>query len=209
MELKLTDLQLDALREIGSIGAGNAATGLSKMLNKRISISLPSTKVVKLEKVPELLGGAESLVAAVYFQVTGPFLGTILLIFSLKEALRLVDMLLNKKNGETQILDEFAGSALKELGNISAGSYLSALSEVVKMRLMHSIPGLATDMLQAVLDGVLIKLALEAESALVVDTEFKVEENKVQGHFLFLPEPEGLEVILEKLGVRSQEFGDD
>jgi len=68
---------------------------------------------------------------------------------------------------------------------------------------MHSIPGLATDMLQAVLDGVLIKLALEAENALVVDTEFKVEENKVQGHFLFLPEPEGLEVVLEKLGVRS------
>lgn len=203
MELKLTDLQLDALREIGTIGAGNAATGLSKMLNKRISISVPSTKVVKLEKVPELLGGAESLVVAVYFQVIGLFLGSILLIFSLKEALRLVDMLLDRKNGETQILDEFSSSALKELGNISAGSYLSALSEVVKMRLMHSIPGLATDMLQAVLDGVLIKLALEAENALVVDTEFKVEENKVQGHFLFLPEPEGLEVVLEKLGVRS------
>jgi len=205
MELKLSDLQLDALREIGTIGAGNAATGLSKMLNKRINISVPSTKVVKLEKVPELLGGAESLVVAVYFQVTGPFLGSILLIFSLKEALRLVDMLLDRKNGETQILDEFSGSALKELGNISAGSYLSALSSVVKMRLMHSIPGLATDMLQAVLDGVLIKLALEAENALVVDTEFKVEGNKAQGHFLFLPEPAGLEVILEKLGVRSQE----
>jgi len=203
MELKLTDLQLDALREIGTIGAGNAATGLSKMLNKRISISVPSTKVVNLEKVPELLGGAESLVAAVYFQVTGPFLGSILLIFPLKEALKLVDMLLGRKNGETQILDEFSSSALKELGNISAGSYLSALSEVVKMRLMHSIPGLATDMLQAVLDGVLIKLALEAENALVVDTEFKVEENKVQGHFLFLPAPEGLEVVLEKLGVWS------
>lgn len=203
MELKLTDLQLDALREIGTIGAGNAATGLSRMLNKRISISVPCTKVVKLENVPELLGGAELLVVAVYFQVTGPFLGSILLIFSLKEALRLVDMLLGRKNGETQILDEFSGSALKELGNISSGSYLSALSEVVKMRLMHSIPGLATDMLQAVLDGVLIKLALEAENALVVDTEFKVEGNKVQGHFLFLPEPEGLEVILEKLGVRS------
>jgi len=201
MELKLTDLQLDALREIGTIGAGNAATGLSKMLNKRISISVPSTKVVKLEKVPELLGGAESLVAVVYFQVTGPFLGTILLIFSLKEALRLVDMLLGRKNGETRLLDEFSGSALKELGNISAGSYLTALSEVVKMRLIHSTPGLATDMLEAVLDGVLIKLALEAENALVVDTEFEVEENKVQGHFLFLPEPQGLEVILEKLGV--------
>ncbi len=201
MELKLTDLQLDALREIGTIGAGNAATGLSKMLNKRISISVPSTRVVKLEKVPELLGGAELLVAVVYFQVTGPFMGSILLIFSLKEALRLVDLLLGKKDGETQILDEFAGSALKELGNISTGSYLSALSSVVKMRLVQSIPGLATDMLQAVLDGILIKLALETENALVVDTEFKVEENKVRGHFLFLPEPEGLDNILRALNV--------
>lgn len=201
MELKLTELQLDALREIGTIGAGNAATGLSNMLKKKINIDIPSVKVVRLEKIPDLLGGPESSVAAVYFHVTGPFSGAIFLIFSLKEALRLVDMLLDRNNGDTKTLDEFAGSALKELGNISVGSYLVALSEVVKMRLMHSIPGLATDMLEAVLDGVLIELALEAENAVVIDTEFKVEKDRVQGHFLFLPEPDGLDRILKALNV--------
>ncbi len=171
------------------------------MLKKKINIDIPSAKVVRLEKIPDLLGGPESLVAAVYFHITGPFLGAIFLIFSLKEALRLVDMLLDRKNGDTKTLDEFAGSALKELGNISASSYLVALSEVVKMRLMHSIPGLATDMLEAVLDGVLIELALEAEDAVVIDTEFKVEKDRVQGHFLFLPEPDGLDKILNALNV--------
>lgn len=201
MELKLTELQLDALREIGTIGAGNAATGLSNMLKKKINIDIPSAKVVRLEKIPDLLGGPESLVAAIYFHVTGPFSGAIFLIFSLKEALRLVDVLLDRNNGDTKTLDEFAGSALKELGNISTSSYLVALSEVVKMRLMHSIPGLATDMLEAVLDGVLIELALEAEDAVVIDTEFKVEKDRVQGHFLFLPEPDGLDRILKALNV--------
>ncbi|MFH1440663.1 MAG: chemotaxis protein CheC [Candidatus Omnitrophota bacterium] len=201
MELKLTNLQLDALKEIGTIGAGNAATGLSKMLNKKVSINVPCAKVIKLEDVPELLGGPELLVTAVYFHVTGNFMGSILLILPSKEALRLVDMLLGRENGQAQDLDEYASSALKELGNISAGSYLLALSEIVNMKLAHSVPGLAVDMLEAVLDGILISLALEVKDAVVLDTEFMVEENKVQGHFLFLPEPEGLENILKTLNV--------
>ena len=201
MGLKLTTLQLDALKEIATIGAGNTATSLSKMLNRRINIDIPSARVIGLEKVPEALGGPETLVAAVYFQITGVFCASFLLIFPLKAALTLVDMLLGRKKGETKMLDEVSNSALKEIGNISSGSYLMALSEVTKLRLVHSVPGLATDMLEAVLDGVLIKLALESENAVVLDAEFEVEKDTVRGHYLFLPEPEGLNKILKALNV--------
>jgi chemotaxis protein CheC len=201
MALKLTDLQLDALKEIGTIGAGNTATSLSKMLNRRINIDIPSARVIALEKVPDALGGPEALVAAVYFQITGAFFASFLLIFPLKAALALVDMLLGRKKGETKMLDDIGGSALKEIGNISSGSYLMALSEVTKLKLVHSVPGLATDMLEAVLDGVLIKLALDSKDAVVLDAEFEVEKDTVQGHYLFLPEPEGLDKMLKALNV--------
>jgi chemotaxis protein CheC len=204
---KLTKLQLDALREIGSISAGNAATGLSKMLNKRINITMPSSQIVPLEKVPEVLGGEEKIVNTIYIRVTGEVSGSILLISSMKEALELADMLTGRELGTTKILDEFGQSALKELANITTGSYLQALSKVVNMKIMHSIPALATDMLGAIIDGILIKLGLEAKHAVVIETEFIVEDSSIKGHLLFLPELAGLEVILEKIGMANRQTG--
>lgn len=141
------------------------------------------------------------MVAAVYFQVTGDVSGSLLLVFPLQEGMEFSDLLLGRRKGETKQLDLLAESALKEIGNISSGTYLSALSEMVKMKLVHSVPGLATDMLQAVLDGILSRLALKVEDAVVLETEFEVEKERVRGHFLFLPDPEGLDRILEALNV--------
>jgi chemotaxis protein CheC len=39
---ELNSLQIDVLREIGNIGAGNAATALSKMLSGILPIPFPS-----------------------------------------------------------------------------------------------------------------------------------------------------------------------
>ena len=198
---KLSKLQLDALKEIGTIGAGNAATGLSKMLNKRINITVPSVQILPLEKVPEALGGTEKLVSAIYIMLTGELSGSILLIYSMEEALRLTDMLTGKTPGTTKLLDEFGQSALKELTNITTGCYLQALSKVVNMKMMHSIPAFASDMLGAIIDGILIKLGLEVEQAVIIETEFVVEGGTVKGYLLFLPDPVGLEAILEKIGL--------
>jgi chemotaxis protein CheC len=197
--MELNDLQLDTLREIGSIGAGNAATGLSKMLNKKIKINVPSAKVMRLQDVPQFLGGPESLVAVVYFQIKGDFVGSILLVFPLKEALKLTDLLLERKKGKTKEFDELSSSALKELGNISTGSYLTALAQVLKRKIVHSIPYFATDMLQAILDGILIELAIKVEYVVVIDAKFEIEKEAVCGHFIFLPEPEGLKQIFKAL----------
>ena len=38
----LNEYQLDALREIGNIGSGNAATALSDMLDRSVTINVPT-----------------------------------------------------------------------------------------------------------------------------------------------------------------------
>jgi len=45
-EFDLTPVQLDALREIGNIGAGNSATALSQVLNKKIDMNVPRVSLV-------------------------------------------------------------------------------------------------------------------------------------------------------------------
>jgi len=199
MEIKLSKSQLDILKEIETIGVGNAATGMGRMLNKRVDIKVPSVVVEKLEKVPGMLGGPEAKVAAVYFQVFSKFSGSALLVFPVAEAFRIAEILLNRPKKSITAFDELSASSIKELGNIYLGSYLTALFDFLKISFKYSAPSMATDMFQAVLDGILIQLALEAESAVVLDTEFSIENNKVRGLFLFLPDPEGIKLILNSL----------
>ncbi len=201
MEIKLSKSQLDILKEIETIGSGNAATGLSRMLNTRVSIKVPSATVAKLEKVPELLGGTENPVAAVYFQITGAFSASAMVILPIVEAFRMAEMLLGREKGSINTLDEISESSLKEFGNICLGAYLTALFDFLKIRFSYSVPILVTDMLQAVLDGILIQMALETDSAIVLDTEFSIAQEKINGHFLFLPEPDGVKAIFSALNL--------
>ncbi|HWR57022.1 MAG TPA: chemotaxis protein CheC, partial [Negativicutes bacterium] len=53
---QLNALQLDALREIGNVGAGNAATALSQLINKKINMSVPKVSVAPIGDVPDLVG---------------------------------------------------------------------------------------------------------------------------------------------------------
>ena len=46
--LELTPVQMDALREIGNVGAGNSATALSQIINHRIDMNVPQVSIVPL-----------------------------------------------------------------------------------------------------------------------------------------------------------------
>src|SRR5207245_3831166 len=77
----LKALQLDALKEVANIGAGHAATALSQLTNRRIMISVPEINIARLEEVPELLGNAGEVVAAVLMHMLGDLTGRTLLLF--------------------------------------------------------------------------------------------------------------------------------
>lgn len=199
---ELTKLQLDALKEIGTIGAGHAATSLSEMIGKRVEVTVPKAIVLNLEDVPDALGGAGVIVSGVFFLVDGEIDAIFILLFSLDEGKKMVDLLTFKELGYTKVIDEFGKSALKELGNVTAGAYLTALSKVTGIKTSYSIPNYASDMLGAVIDGVLIHLSLEAKDAMMLEAEFMIGKDVVRGNILFLPEPKGLEIILGKVGLK-------
>ena len=52
----LSAAQMDALREIGNVGAGNSATALSQIISKRIDMNVPRVSIVPLGDVPDLVG---------------------------------------------------------------------------------------------------------------------------------------------------------
>lgn len=203
----LSSVQLDVLREIGNIGAGNAITSMSTLLNKRIDMQIPSVKVVSFDEVMELIGGPEEIVVAMLFKINGQAKGTVYFILSTEEAESLVsemseDVTLDLFGEEEP--SELAISILKEVGNIMTGSYLTALSNFTQINMKPSIPYLGVDMAGSILTEGLIELSHVSDFAIVIDTEITDrDQHGIRGHFLLLPEYESLSKIFTALGVND------
>ncbi len=201
--LNLSLNQLDALKEIGNVGAGNSATALSQLINRKIDMTVPQIAIMPLGDVPDVVGGPEAMVVGVFLRVYGPAPSSILFLLPRESAFSLVDMLMGREQGYTTSLDSMDESALMEIGNILAGAYLNALSHFTKLTLLPSIPALAMDMAGAILNVVLVQLGEMGDHALVIETEFATENDGVKGHFFLIPDPGSLNTILAAIGVKE------
>jgi len=198
---ELSELQLDVLREIGNVGAGNSATALSRLIQRRIEMNVPHVALVPIEDVPEFVGGPELVVVGIFLRVYGKAPSNILFLIPRDSAFALVDTLLGRERGDTIELDAMDESALMEIGNILAGAYLNALFNLTKLSLLPSIPALAVDMAGAILSVVLIQLGQMGDHALVIETEFTTDQEGIKGHFFLVPDPGSLDTILAAVGV--------
>jgi len=206
MTFKINDLnnmQIDVLREIGNIGAGNAATALAKIINKKVNMEVPKVKILEFKDVNEMLGGAENLVAGILLKVTGDLKGSILFMMDIKAAHILVNILMGKPVDNVEEFGEIEFSALKEVGNILAGSYLSALSSLTKLMIMPSVPDIAIDMAGAILSVPAIEFGRVGDTVLYIETAFSEGSTKVVGDFILVPDLDSYEILLSALGVIS------
>lgn len=199
--IQLTDFQKSALQEMGNIGAGHAAIALSQLLGKKIMIAVPRVRLAGITDFIHDIGSRDSLVMGVYLKVLGEAQGGIILVFLRESALSLVDILMNQKIGTTKILGKIEESALKETGSILSGSYLNALSGLLEITLIPSVPKIAFDKVEAVVESIFAKVIEESSIVLGIETEFVEATARIKGHFLFMPDAEGIEVLLKKLGV--------
>lgn len=194
--IDLQDMEKDALKETGNVGIGNAATALSKMLDKRIDISIPETTFVPLEKVANQLGGPATIIASIYLEIEGDVQGEALLAFTQDGMKNIIDLVLGNPPGTTKIISEIEESAFKEMANIVTGAYLNSLGDFLNMRILPSVPHSATDMAQAVIDYALIKVAQHSDSIMVVSAEFTIEGQKINGKFLIILTDDSLKKII-------------
>lgn len=197
-------MQMDVLKEIGNIGAGNAMTALAQMLNKKVDMSVPKVEILEFKEVVELLGGPEVLVCGIYFRFDGDMAGNIMFMFSLPSAKLLTNLLMLKEDNYTQnteALDDIEKSALQEIGNILSGAYISSLTMLTGLNMKLSIPSLAIDMAGAILSVPIIQYGQVGDKVLLIETEFHQEDKDIKGFFFLIPDLEFYEILLKSLGV--------
>jgi len=201
--ISLSPMELDALRETASIGAGHAATALSQMTGSRIMITVPQISITALEEVPATISDGEEPVAAVMMQMLGDLTGRSLLVFPRETALRLARLMMRRPYTPGAPLAELEQSALMEAGNILSGAFLNALSEFLGLMLLPSPPSLAVDMSAAVLTTACAQFGAEKDVLFAVETQFLFDDKDehLRGFFLLLPDLASLRVILRAIRV--------
>ena len=200
---RLNAMQLDVLREVGNIGAGNAATSLSNMIGKTVSIEVPQVQIVDLSKLYKVLDRPEDITAATVVGIKGDAPGKMLMIFSSPSAKKLISFLIGQEPEDLTNLDEMGQSVLKEIGNIMCSSYITALSNFTSLSLKSDVPLLAVDMLGAIIAEASIQSAEEYDDVIMVENLLSIpEEGNVKGFMMLFPESESLNKMFSKLGIQ-------
>ncbi|CAM3939223.1 chemotaxis protein CheC [Paenibacillus alkaliterrae] len=193
--------ELDVLKEVGNIGAGNAATALSRLIDKPVDMAVPKVSLLPFEEVAERVGGSEQIVIAVFLRVEGEAPGNMFFIIEEASAKRLLRQLLSIKAEVQEGYSEMELSALCEIGNILAGSYLSSLADFTHLSMAPSVPAVAVDMAGAILSYGLMQYGEMGDSALLIETTFLEDHQSLEGHFFLIPDPESFDKIFRALGV--------
>jgi len=199
----ITEEQIDFLREMMNIGAGNAATALQQLLQCPVDLTIPRVHVFPAAQVSSILDNPIEPVACVRMGMVGDIGGAMFFIVPEESREKLVKIaekaqlgsriLPGRKHGEEGL------SAIVEIGNILSGVYLTSIHEFCGLNIYHTVPVLAVDMIQPLLDEALIKTSLQIQAAVLIENEFVIEEHHIRTLLLIIPSAESVKPLIDSL----------
>ncbi|ADD02472.1 MULTISPECIES: chemotaxis protein CheC [Thermoanaerobacter] len=196
---RLNEMYLDILKELGNIGAGNAITALSTIIGKKVDMQVPKVKILDFKDVSDIFGSADTIIVGIYFDLEGDVKGNILFALDIKSASSLIWKLMGLEVKED--FGELEKSALEEIGNIMAGSYVTSLSTLTSLNMKISPPAISIDMAGAILSVPAIKYGEISDKILFIETQFIEGEKLIKGDFFLIPDINSFDLILKALGV--------
>lgn len=207
MELKnyneLNSFELDTLREIGSIGTGNAATALSQMLGQEVQITLPEVRIMGYNEAIEWIGGPEAITAGVLVRIGGELSGIMLSVQPLEFVNLLLGSMFGRQISDYSELGHLERSALIEIGNIMISTFINALSGLAEIRLELTVPCLTVDMQGAILTVPMAEYGGQTDYLMTIGGNFICDGQQVPCRLLLSPDIRSLNFLLRKLGTSN------
>lgn len=197
---QVSDKYFDVLKEIGNIGAGNAMTALSQMIQSKVDMRVPQVMLLDFKDVGSLVGGEEQIMVGVYLGVEGDINGSMMFLLSQESAKHLIGKLMMGILSEDEGFSEMELSAMQEIGNIITGAYLNSLSTLTNLNIYPTPPQLTVDMAGAILSVPAIEFGILEDKLLLIQTQF-FDEVEIDGYFILVPDLESYEKILTSLGI--------
>lgn len=190
----------DVLRELGNIGAGNAMTALSQMLQCKVDMKVPQVRLLEFQEVGDMMGGEEQIMVGVFLGVKGDITGSMMFMVEEESARHLIQKITMGMLPAGSEFEEMGLSAMQELGNIITGAYLNSLSMMTNLKIFPTPPALTVDMAGAILSVPAIQFGIYGDKILLIQSQF-YDEVKLDGYFILIPDLESYEKILTSLGL--------
>ena len=195
----MNSLEQDVIREIGSIGTGNAASALSSLLGTQVRMGVPTVSVQDFNDALDAIGNPESIVAAVMVGMKGDVSGIMLFILKPDLINNILGILLDRHIDDYAQLTEMDVSAVNEVGNIMISSYVNALSTLAGVDISLSVPEIAVNMLGGILSVPMAELGYHTDKLMMIRGKFIIQEQVLDSDLLMLPDIESLNYLMKKL----------
>ncbi|MBU5432702.1 chemotaxis protein CheC [Intestinimonas sp. MSJ-38] len=201
---ELNGLELDTLREIGSIGTGNAANALSSMLGCKVTIEVPEVKIMGYNEAIDWIGGPETVTAGVLARLEGEINGIILSIQHMEFINLVLQHMIGNGVEDYQYLTELEISALLEVGNIMISAFANAMAGLTDMKIRLTVPAFAVDMQGAIIAVPMAEFGGQSDYIMTIGADFICNGRKVPCRILLSPDVRSLNFLLKKLGVLDE-----
>lgn len=195
----------DILKEINTIAAGKSSKALAQLLDFKVFLDVPEAKIVNIGEIFSNLASNDFKVVGIYFKFFGGIEGHILIYLPVENVKLILGLLLPESINDGSELDKLlnshlAKSALKEVGNIVANSYVNAIVEFLNLeKTVISVPFYSCDYLTSVVDTLLIQIAQASDETITCDVNFKTEKYEFSTKILFFLEQESMSKISKKV----------
>ena len=202
---ELSSLELDTLKEIGSIGTGNAATSLSALIGKTVRIQMPEVRIMGYNEAIEWIGGPEEIAAGVLVGMSGQISGIMLSVQQLEFVNLVLDSMLGQSVKDYIDLQELESSALTEVGNIMISTFINALSGLAGIDIELTVPAFTVDMQGAIMAVPMAEYGGQSDYIMTIGGDFICNGKEIPCRLLLSPDIRSLNFLLRKLGVDSGE----
>lgn len=197
----LNDTQLDVMREIGNIGAGNACTALSGLIGTPIDMSVPRVQLLGIDSTSDYLGGDDKEVLGIRIDVKADLTGMMYHIVNKRFAERLINTFYEKKLDTIKCIDEMDMSVISEMGNITSGAYANALATLSGYVVDIGTPTPGGYSISEILRVPIETFGEVGDKILVVDEQFIIDSEKLTSNMILVLEKDSLHRLFDKLGV--------
>lgn len=201
---ELSSLELDTLKEIGSIGTGNAATALSQLIGQQVRIQMPEVRIMGYNEAIEWIGGPEEITAGVLVKMNGQINGIMLSCQQLEFVNLVLRNTLGKEVEDYFGLHEMECSVLIEVGNIMISTFINALSSLADIQIELTVPAFTVDMQGAIMAVPMAQYGGQSDYIMTIGGNFVCDGKEVPCRLLLSPDIRSLNVLLRKLGVSGE-----
>ena len=204
MDLHMTELERDIIREILNIGLARAADSFAIIAQEKVLLEVPNLDLISGDSILERVSKLQQQHVIIQSDIKGEFNGTTLMFFSGQHVQRLSRVCLRMNTSDSLDIDSMQESLLLEISNIITGALVTQLANILKANIYGAPPAHPRGDMADSLHNLILNRPLVQPLIFSVITQFSDKENSVELPLMLFFDRDTFEKMLDI--IRTYDF---